>query len=93
MCGQSVVCRCHVFPQILGHELHEIHDVLGLALELLAQLRVLGTDAHGAGVQIADAHHHAAHRDQRRGREAELLRAEDAGNGDVAAAHQLAVGC
>jgi len=31
----------HDLAQFLGHEAHEVHDVLGLALELLAQARVL----------------------------------------------------
>ena len=48
----------------------------GLALEALAQLGVLGADAHGAGVQIADAHHDAALAHQQGGAEAELLGAQ-----------------
>ena len=52
--------RRHDLAQLLGDEAHEVHDVLGLAGELLAQLRVLGRDAGRAGVQVADAHHDAA---------------------------------
>ena len=44
-----------------------VDDVLGLARELLAQLRVLRGDADRAGVEVADAHHDAADRDERRG--------------------------
>ena len=41
---------------------------------------------------MADAHHDAAQRDQRRGGEAEFLGAEQRGDDDVAAGLQLAVG-
>ena len=75
-----------------GDEAHEVDHVLGLAGELLAQPRVLGGDARRAGVEVADAHHDAADRDQRRGGEAELLGAEQRGDDDVAAGLQLAVG-
>ena len=50
----------HVLPQLLRHKGQVVDDILGLALEPLAQLGVLGADAHGAGVQVADTHHHAA---------------------------------
>ena len=83
---------CHVFPQILSHELHEVHDMLRLALELLAQFGVLGADAHGAGVQIAHPHHHAAHGNQRAGAEAEFFRAQHGGDGNIPAGHELTVG-
>ena len=45
---------------LLGDELEEVHDELGLAGEPLAQLGVLRGDADRAGVEVADAHHHAA---------------------------------
>ena len=60
--------------------------------KVLAQLRVLGGDAHRAGVEVADAHHDAAHRHQRRGGKAELLGPEQGGDDHVAAGLQLAVG-
>ena len=66
----------HDLAQLLGHEAHEVDHVLGLALVLGTQLRVLRRDACGAGVQVADAHHDAARGHQRRGGEAELLGAE-----------------
>ena len=72
-------------------ELEEVHDELGLAGEPLAQLGVLRRDADRAGVEVADAHHHAAAHDERRGGEAELLAAEQRGDHDVAAGLQLAV--
>ncbi len=60
--------------------------------EARAQHRVLRRNAHRAGIQVALAHHDAAHRDQRRGGEAELLRAQQRGDHDVAPGLQLAVG-
>ncbi len=81
----------HEFAHFLRDELHEVHGVLRIAGEFRAQLRILRGDADGAGVQMADAHHDAAERDERRGREAELLRAEQRGDDDVAAGLHLAV--
>ena len=75
-----------------GDEAHEIDDVLGLAGEALAQLRVLRGHADRAGVQVADAHHDAAQRHQRRGGKAEFLGAQQRGDDHVAAGLQLAVG-
>ena len=67
------------------------HDVLGLAGELLAQLRILRRDADRARVEVALAHHDAADGDERRGREAELLGAEQRRERDVAPGLELAV--
>ena len=64
----------------------------GVPLELGAQRRILRGDAHRAGIQMALAHHDAAHGDQRRGGEAELFRAQQRGDGHVAAGLQLAIG-
>ncbi len=61
---------------LLGDEQEVAHDVLGRAGEAPPQLGVLRRDPDRAGVEVADAHHHAAGRDQRRGREGELLGAE-----------------
>ena len=63
----------------------------GLPVNSLAQLRILRRDADRAGVQVADAHHDAARHDERRGREAELLGAEQRRDDDVAAGLHLAV--
>ena len=81
----------HVFAQFLCHEGEVVDDVFGLALEALAQFRVLGADAHGAGVEVADAHHDAAFAHQQGRAEAELFCAEHAADGDIAAAQQLGI--
>jgi hypothetical protein len=51
----------HDLAQVLGDEAHEVHDVLRLAGEFLAQLRILRRHADRAGVEVAHAHHDAAH--------------------------------
>ena len=84
--------RRHDLADLLGDEEEEVDDVLGRALEALAQLRVLRGDADRARVQVAGAHHDAARGDQRGRREAHLVGAEHRGDRDVAAGLQLAVG-
>jgi hypothetical protein len=82
----------HQLAHLFGDEEEVVDDVLGLAGEALAQLRVLGGDAHRAGVQMALAHHDAARDDQRRGGEAELVGAEQRADDHVAAGAHAAVG-
>jgi hypothetical protein len=81
----------HHLAHFFGDEEEVVDDVLGRALEALAQNRVLRGDAHRAGVQVALAHHDAASGDQRRGREAELVGAEQRADDHVAAGAQAAV--
>ena len=49
----------HDLAEFHGDERHEIHHVLGLAFEVLAQLGILSGDADRAGVFLTDAHHQA----------------------------------
>ena len=63
----------------------------GRPREVLAQLRVLGGDADGTGVEVADAHHDATRDDERRRREAELLGTQKGGDDHVPAGLDLAV--
>ena len=81
----------HDPAQLLGDHEQVVDDVLGLALEAPPQLGVLRRDADRARVEVADAHHHAAERDQRGGREAELVGAQDRPDGHVAAGAHLTV--
>ena len=76
---------------MLGDEQEVADDLLGRAAEALAQHRILRGDADGARVEVADAHHDAASRDQRGGGEAKLLGAEERADEDVAAGAQPAV--
>ncbi len=82
----------HQLARFLGDEEEVVDDVLGLAGEFLAQHRILRRDADRAGVQVALAHHDAARCDERRGGEAEFVRAEQRADDDVAAGLHLAVG-
>ena len=75
----------HVAADLLGNEEEKVDDVLGRAAELGAQRRVLRGHSHRAGVEVALAHHDAAQRHQRRGRETELLGAQQRGDHYVAA--------
>jgi hypothetical protein len=65
--------------------------VLGLAGEALAQGRILGGHAHRTGVEVALAHHDAAFDHQRRGGEAEFVRAQQRADDDVATGLDLAI--
>ena len=76
---------------LLGDVVEEGLDELRSAREMLAELRVLGRDADRAGVQVADAHHHAPGHDQRRGRKAELLGPEQRCHDHVPSGLHLAV--
>ncbi len=82
----------HDLAHFLGHEEEVVHHVLGLARELLAQHRILRRHTHRTGVQVALAHHDAALDHQRRGGEAEFIRAQQCADHDVAAGLHLAVG-
>ena len=82
----------HVFAHLLGEEEEEVDHVLGLSGKARPQHRVLRRNAHRAGVQMALAHHDAAHRHQRRGGKAELLGSQQRRNHHVASGLQLAVG-
>ena len=82
----------HDRSQFFGDHEQVVHHVLRRAGELGPEHRVLGRDPHGTGVEMALAHHDAAERDKRRRREAELLRSEERGNGDVPARLELPVG-
>ena len=66
----------HVLPQLFSHKVEVVHHMLRLPLEPPAQLRILGCDTHRAGVQMAFAHHDAAHCNERHCCKAKLLRAQ-----------------
>ena len=82
----------HQFAKFLGEHEEEVDDVLRLAGELLAKLRVLGGDAHRAGVEVALPHHDAAHHHQRRRGDAKLLGPEQRRHRHVLRSANHAVG-
>ena len=81
----------HDFTQLRRDKAHEVHDMLGLAGETLAQPGILSGDTRGAGIQMADPHHDATDRHQRRRRKTELLSAEQRGDRHIAPRLQLTV--
>ena len=81
----------HQLAHFLGHEKEVVDDVFRRAVELLAECLVLRGDAHGARVQMALAHHDAAHGDERHGREPELVGSQKSSDHHVTTRLQLAV--
>ncbi len=81
----------HDFPEIFCHEQHEVHHILGLAPEPLAQFLILCGNAEGTGVEVAHTHHPAAHGYQGSRGEPEFLCPEQGGYCNVPSAHQLPV--
>jgi hypothetical protein len=81
-----------VRTHVLGDKTEIAHDLLGVADEMpLAQHVELGRNAGGAGIEVADAQELAAHRNHRRGAEAEAFRAEDGRLDDVQAGLEAAI--
>src|SRR4029434_7828047 len=81
----------HQLADLLGNEEEVVNDVLVLAREFGSQHRILRGNADGTGVQVALAHHDAALDDQRRGREAEFVGAQQSTDHDIAAGLHLSV--
>ena len=81
----------HVFTHLLSDEVHIVDNVFRLATEVFAQRRVLSSNAHGAGIQIAHTHHHAANGNQRCGGKAIFLSAQQCSNNNVTTGEQLAI--
>ena len=68
-----------------------VDNVLGFAGKKFPEFRILRSDAHRARVEMAFAHHDAAHRHQRRGSKAELVGSEQRGEGHVAPRLELPI--
>ena len=81
----------HVLAHLFRDEAEEVRHELGPPVEPLPELRILGGDANGAGVQMTDAHHDAAQHHERRRGESELFGAQEGGDHHVAARLHLAV--
>ena len=77
---------------LLRIEAHQVHDLVRRPGELRPQRRVLRADPDRAGVALALPHHDAAHRDQRRRADPELLRPEHRRDDDVPPGPQAPVG-
>ena len=81
----------HQAAHLLGDKEEVIGHMFGRAAKALAQDRVLRGNADRAGVEVAFAHHHAARRNQRRGRQPEAVRTEQRGNQHIAPRAQSAI--
>ena len=63
----------HQLAHLFRNEEEEIHHMLWLACEFFTQYRVLRSDAHRAGIEMAFTHHDAALYHQRRRGETKLI--------------------
>ena len=81
----------HDGPHVFGQEAEEVDDVLGVAIEALAQLGVLGGDADRAGVQVALAHHDATLDDEGGGGHAVFLGSQQGGDDEITPGADLSV--
>ena len=82
----------HDLTHFFGNEEEIVDDMLRFAGKLFAQLGVLRGHTHGAGVQVAFAHHDAAFNHQRCGGETEFIRAQQSTHGHIAAGFHLTIG-
>jgi hypothetical protein len=82
---------CQILSDVFGDEAEEVLNEFRLSVEPGPELGILRGHAHWAGVEMTDPHHDAAGHDERRGREAELLGAEQCRDDDVARGAHAAV--
>ncbi len=83
--------RRHELADFFGDKEEEVDHMFRRAVEFPPEDRVLRRDPDRAGVQMALAHHHAAHGDQRCRGETEFLRPEERGDDHVASGLDLPV--
>lgn len=98
----------HDGAKFVGDVIEEIDNVFWGALKLLAQLRILSCNPDRASIElwftsakfkwmvmttyVAFSHHDTPHRNEGRRGKPPFFSAEEAGNGDISASSQLAVG-
>ena len=82
---------CHVFPQLLCYKLHKVLNILRLAAEPLAQLRILGCDTHRTSIKITHTHHDTAHCYEWCRCKSELLCTKQCCDQNVSAGHELSI--
>ena len=64
---------------------HNLSDVLGLALKLFTQLRILSCNTNRASVEVTFSHHNAAERDQRSCGKTKFFGTQQCGDCDIPA--------
>ena len=87
-------CEAHfgkIFAHLTGEEREIVHQIVGLSTEILTQFGVLRCHTHGAGIEVALAHHHTSEHNQCRRSETEFLCSEHSHEHYVAACLELAV--
>ena len=89
--GEQEELKAFTTAGFFGNEEQIVDHVLRLTGETLAQDMVLRCHTHRAGVQMADAHHDAAHHHQRGGCKAVLFGAEQRGDDHVPTGLELAI--
>ena len=82
---------CHIFTHFFCNKAHEVFDIFRFAAETLTKLRILGCDTNRTSIQIADTHHHTAHRYKRCCCKAIFLSTQKCCDHNVTTAHQLTV--
>ena len=82
---------CEIFAHLLSQESKVVHHIFGTTLEMLTQLRILGSHAHRTGVGIALAHHHTTQHNERQRTKRELVGSQHRHNDDVFGSLQLAI--
>ena len=86
-CAQSG----HDLPQLFRNKQHEPLHIFRFPGKFFPQFRVLSRNAEGARAQMANPHHPASHRHQRRRGKAEFFRAQQQRHRHVVPGHQFAV--
>lgn len=81
----------HDFPQVFGHETHEVFHIFRFSSKPFPQFFILGADAYGAGIPVADPVHLAAQGDEGAGAEAEALCPQKGRHGHVPAGEKFSV--
>ena len=83
---------CHYFAHVLCDKMQEIDDLIGVAHEFFAQFGILRGHTHRAGIEVANAHHDAAHGDECCGGKSKLFGTEQSCNNHIASGFELSVG-
>jgi hypothetical protein len=81
----------HDGSELVGNIVEEVDDVLGSSSELLAKLRILGSDTNRASVQMALAHEDTAHSDERSGSKAPFFSTKQTSQGNITTSLELAI--
>ncbi len=81
----------HNFTQFLRDKFHKVYDIFRFSVKTGAQLWILRCNACRTGIQVADTHHDAAHRYQRRGCKSKLFGSKQRRDRHIASGHQLTV--